>query len=243
MEQMRRLYYTPTTAGLRSFSCEAHPDWHGLLERAEAGKTIAADDPRVEYLNQVKISFTATMDGTAKIDWVPPPDREFPGSATASTQMKEGVQQMLTGFFQFWAPNVNGTLLPGPNDVFSLESDKGGYRVLMNQEQSSVVEVIDHDLKLTELHLKQPSLTGDFSLTFTQSPSGFEIVGTDGNLSTNGSTPAHVRFRLDYQPVGGFQIPKNVAMEVVNVARVDFAFENCKTSQDVEVLPPKPTQK
>jgi hypothetical protein len=242
VQQLRRLYYTPTTAGLRSFSCDARLDWHGVLERAAAGKTIAADDPRVVYLNQVKISFTASLDGKSKIDWVSP-DGTFPGDPAALDKMKNGMQGMLHGFFQFWAPNINGTMLPGPKDEFSLEPDNGGYRISVNQGQTSVVEMLDQDFKFKEFNVKTPTMVGDFLLTFAQGPSGFQIVGADGNVSTNGSIPAHVIFRLDYQPVTGFQIPKNVTMEVVNVVRVDYIFDNCKTSQDVEVLPPPTTLK
>jgi len=236
IQEMRMLYYTPTTAGLRSFSCDARLDWHGILERASAGKTIPADAPAVVYLNKVKISFTATMDGKSNIDWTQPTG-EFPGEVSSYNQMKGGVQQMLQGFFQFWAPNINGTLLPGPKDDFRLVAENGGYRIYVSDAENSVEEVVDHDRVFKELHVKTPSMAGDFALTFSPSPEGLKITGADGNVSQNGGAPAHIRFGLDYQPVGGFQVPRNVSMEVVNVGRFDYIFENCKTSGDVKPLP------
>ena len=236
MEQMRTLYYTPTTAGLRSFSCDARLQWHDILERSSGGKTIPADAPAVVYLDKVKISFTATMDGQAKIDWIPP-EGEFPGDATGYNQIKGGVQQMLQGFFQFWAPNINGTLLPSPNDDFHLVTESTGYRIYVSDAQNSVEEVVDHDHVFKELHVKTPSMTGDFALTFSPSPEGLKITGADGNVSQGGGAPVHIRFGLDYQPVGGFQVPHNVSMEVVNVGRFDYIFDNCTTSGGVKPLP------
>ncbi len=236
IQEMRRLYYTPTTAGLSSFSCDARLDWHGILVRAAAGTTIPADAPAVVYLNKVKISFTATMDGKSTIDWTPP-EGAFPGETSSYDQMKGGVQQMLQGFFQFWAPNINGTLLPSPNDDFRLETESAGYRIYISDPQNSVVEVLDRDRVFKELHVKTPSMTGDFALTFTPSPEGLRITGADGNVSQNGGGPAHIKFGLDYQPAGSFQVPRNVSMEVVNVGRFDYVFENCKTLGDVKPMP------
>lgn len=234
VQQVRMLYYTPTTAGLRSVSCRATVDWHAVLQSAAAGKDVAMDDPRLAYLNQVSIPFRLNLDGTSEVGW-DAPSGPPPGDAAALGQMKDGMEQTLGGFTKLWTVFLNGTFLPAPNESdFHLTRAEGGsgFLLTLNQSGTSVEEKLSSDYTLTEYHVKTGGTDVDLFPTFTKTADGLLLTGVTGTYGTGSPVLTHLALQGSYQEAGGYQVLRSLKVAVLNVGQFSFAFENCQVNQD-----------
>jgi hypothetical protein len=231
VQQMRMLYYTPTTAGLRSVSCDVKVDWHGILQSAAAGKDVAMDDPRVIYLNQVKISFRLTLDGASKVNWTAP-SGTYPGGDAALHQMEDGTQQTLGGFSKLWVIFLNGTFLPAPNEGdFHLTRADDGLLLTLGQKGISLEEKLLSDYTLEEYHGKTGGQDVDFFPIFAKTSEGLLLTGLEGTYGSGGPGPVRLKLRGQYQEAGGFQVLRSLNVTVLNLGQFNFTFENCRVNQ------------
>ncbi|HEX5234048.1 MAG TPA: hypothetical protein VFW25_01825 [Silvibacterium sp.] len=233
VQQMRMLYNTPTTAGLRSVSCRATVDWRGVLQSAAVGKDVAENDPRLVYLNQVSISFRFRLDGNSEANW-DAPSGPVPGDAAALRRMKEGTEQMLGGFSKLWAVFLNGTALPSPQEQeFHLtRAGDGGFLLALSQGITSLDETFSADYTLKEYHVKTNGTEIDLFPTFAKSAEGLLLTRLDGTYGTGSPVSTHLTLRGDYQEVGGYQVLSSLNVALLNVGQFNFKFENCQVNQD-----------
>lgn len=226
MQQIRMLYYTPTTAGLQSVSCSVAVDWHGVIQDASAGKPVSDTDPRLLYLNKIKISFTASLDGTSDIEWLAP-STDYPGGAAAMAQMESGIKKMLAGYFQTWAGFLNGTIFPQPAGDYHLVPVSDGFRMTLVQGTTSIDATLASDYKLKDYHVKTSAFDVDMIPSFEKTPKGLIFTGYEADYRTGSSVPAHVSLTSQDQQVSGYYLPSTFHMAVLNVGQFDFTFKDC----------------
>jgi hypothetical protein len=118
------LYYTPTTSGLKSFHCEATIDWKAMLIRF-SGAEIPEDSPVLKYLRTVHLSVVDQLKGKGSMEWsdtgVPPEGKE-----EGMKQMRDGLQTMVSGFFQSWNAYMNGSMVPLPDSSVEVTIAEAG---------------------------------------------------------------------------------------------------------------------
>ena len=62
------MYYTPTTAGLKSFHCEGTIDWKTMLTRL-SGTEVSDENAALKFLKTVHLSVTDELKGTGSLGW------------------------------------------------------------------------------------------------------------------------------------------------------------------------------
>jgi hypothetical protein len=147
IEHAKTLYYTPTNSGLNSFHCDVTVDWKDLLARFGV-PNLHDSDPRLTYLNAIKLSLDDNLTGTGALNWFAPS-----GSASdpddGIAKIRGGMQQMVSGFFQSWNPFLNGTYIPNFDATTTAKPEGDGIVVQSGDASALVVEHFNKSLLLT----------------------------------------------------------------------------------------------
>ncbi len=106
----RALYYTPTTQGLKSFRCTVDFDWKDFLTRY-SGADVKDDSPYLQYLRTVHLAISDDLNGDGKLEWTTA-SATPEGKEDAVAKIKDGMQQMMLGFFSSWNAYMNGNMVP-----------------------------------------------------------------------------------------------------------------------------------
>lgn len=225
IQQIRMLYYTPTTAGLQSVSCSVAVDWHEILRDAAAGNGVAETDPRLLYLNKVRISITASLDGTSDIEWLGP-SGDYPGGAAAMAKLEGGTKKVMASYIQTWAGFLNGTLLPKPTDDFHLAPISDGYQMTVAQNNISIDARLAPDYTIKEYHVKTSAFDVDMFPSFRKTTQGLLFTGYEADYK-GAPLSGHLTVKSDDQQVGGYYVPLTFQMVFLNLGQFDFTFKNC----------------
>lgn len=222
----RALYYTPTSQGLRSFHCDVVIDWKDLLTRV-SGNEVKDDNPFLKYLQTARLFVSDDLKGKGQLDWAntaaPPENKE-----KAAAQMKEGFQQMMSGFFQTWNGYMNGTMVPIPDDSTTVTETDGGFRLHSKAAETEVNESFDKNLLLTEAHVLMANIDATAYPTYIDTPDG-RVVSVIHTVYRQPPTapPADVTFTVTYASVSTFRLPQTLKFEVKNVGAFLFSFSGC----------------
>jgi hypothetical protein len=234
VQQMRSLYYTPTAAGLRSFSCEAKPDWRSILQQ-DMHKDIAIDDRLLSYLNQVKITFKASLEGTVNVDGISPTG-SYPASYVVLDRINAGAQSMLQALLQQWIEFLNGKFMPTPEEDFRLQHTDDGYRLTLTGGTKTGHQAFSPDYLMNESRVTEGGQNVDLIPTFAKTRQGFLLTRLAATFGSSGSAPNGFVMRPEYQTVGAYQIPGGLSATFQNTAQIDFTFTDCQINQDAPGL-------
>ena len=229
----RKLYYTPTNSGLRSFHCGVYVDWKAMLTRFSGG-AVADDNPFLVYLNSVQMSVDDTLDGDGKLTWV---DTTSPPVSLQKSrdQMHDGIIQMIGGFYQSWNQFVNGGMVPAPDtSTTETPTDDGGVHMHGKDATTIFDEDFDRNMLLISAHVlitdADPSKNLDNTAypTYEASTDGLRVNRVRNVLHQPPSAPSsEVSMAVTYMPVGTYQLPATLAVTLVGTGEFDFSFNNC----------------
>lgn len=222
----RSLYYTPTVQGLKSFRCTVDFDWKDFLTRFSGGD-IQDDNPVLQHLRTVHLSVSDDLNGSGKLDWTtsgtPPAGKE-----DSIAKMKDGMQQMMVGFFSSWNAYMNGNMVPLPDSTTTVTDNADGFRLHATAEGTEVTELFDKNLLLTEAHVVQPSSDVYAYPTYADTPDG-RVISAIRTVFRQPPTapPAELNISVAYVPVQNFRIPETLNYELKNVGAFEFKFSAC----------------
>jgi len=223
----RALYYTPTTAGLESFSCKVAVDWKGLLGDA-SGKEIKDDNPLLVYLNSAQLALNDTLRGNGSLEWA---DTATPAESVKdpAAKMKEGLGQMLSGFFDTWNVYMNGTMVPAPDRTTTLTPENKGMHLHAEQGQSVLDEDYDENMLLTHVHVVSGTIDVDAVPVFVDTPDG-RIISSVQSAYRQPSTapPVYLTMGVEYGQVNGYHLPSKIRYQMKNVlSEMDLNLSQC----------------
>lgn len=222
----RALYYTPTTQGLQSFHCTVDFDWKDMLTRY-SGSAVPDDNPFLKYLRSVRLAVSDDLRGTGQLEWTtagtPPPGQE-----DSAAKMKEGMQQMMNGFFSSWNAYMNGNMVPAPDATTTVTETPDGLRLHATAPDADVTELFDKNMLLTEAHVVQPASDVFAYPTYIDSPDG-RIVSAIRTVYRQPPTapPAELTLNISYAPVQNFRLPETLKYELKNIGAFAFKFSAC----------------
>ncbi|HEV2645723.1 MAG TPA: hypothetical protein VGU46_05090 [Acidobacteriaceae bacterium] len=225
----RALYYTPTTAGLKSFGCKASFDWKDLLQTVR-GKPVEANDLLLVYLNSTNLSVSDDLRGEGHLDWANTsvPDPTVDGSAT---KMQHGMKQIFDGFFKSWNAYLNGTMIPIPDKTIQLTPADGGLQLHAPSESMTVDEDFDKNMLLTKAHVSTPQMDVVATPIFINTPDGRLISEIHNEVKMPiTSPPVYADFFVTYRDLNGYRIPETIRFDEKNVAVLEFKLTDCITS-------------
>ena len=222
----RALYYTPTTRGLQSFHCTVDFDWKDMLTRYSSA-TVPDDNPFLQYLRTVHLAISDDLKGTGQLEWtaaLAPPA----GQETSAAKLKEGMQQMMTGFFSSWNAYMNGNMVPAPDATTTVAETPDGMRMHATAADTDVTELFDKNLLLTEAHVVQPTSDVYAYPTYVDTTDG-RIVSSIRTVYRQPPTaaPAELTLNIAYAPVESFRLPQLLSYELKNVGAFAFKFSAC----------------
>ncbi len=222
----RALYYTPTTQGLKSFRCTVDFDWKDFLTRY-SGSDVKDDSPYLQYLRTIHLTISDDLNGDGKLEWTTS-SATPEGKEDAVAKIKEGMQQMMLGFFSSWNAYMNGNMVPVPDSTTTVTDNADGVRLHAASGGTEVTELFDKNLLLTEAHVVQPTSDVLAYPTYTDTPDG-RVISAIHTVFRQPPTapPAELNIRVSYTPVQSFRIPDTLSYELKNVGSFEFKFSAC----------------
>lgn len=228
-----QLYYSSAKAGLRAFDCQVHPDWRTAILSAAPGAAVPDTSPDLLLLKAVSITLHGRLTGGSTLDWNPPPAPAKPldqQSMDLLDHMHQGVDRSLTGFMQFWAPFIDGSVIPATSEGIEIADTDKGHTIHADQEGTSLTEILDKDLVMQQFNVATGGAKINFSPRYKSTAQGLLASGFDASIQSPSDTPdhaEHMQVEVEYQSVSGFPIPSRIVMEVVGNAKFDFALDGC----------------
>ena len=220
----RKLYYTPVDAGLKSFHCDVNFDWKGFIQKA-SNQAVPDADPRLHYLQTIQLSVDDDLRGSGELHWnapSPPPDN----TEDSVSKIRDGMQQMWSGFFQSWNGFITGDLVTLDAKA-TAEHTPAGYHVAVRTGPGLAEETFDNTLLLKSVHVTTPTLESTVTPTFTPGPQGLLVTGIASSYKQPPSAPpTEVRMDVQYGPVGTFQLPSALRVNV-GPASFEYKLANC----------------
>jgi hypothetical protein len=234
----RALYYTPTVQGLKSFRCTVDFDWKDFLARF-SGADVKDDNPVLQHLSTVHLTISDDLNGDGKLDWTtsstPPTGKE-----DSIAKMKNGMQQMMVGFFSSWNAYMNGNMVPLPDATTTVTDNADGFKLHAAADGTDVTELFDKNLLLTDAHVVQPASDVFAYPTYDDTPDG-RVVSAIRTVFRQPPTapPAELNVRVSYAPVQNFRLPAQLTYELKNVGSFEFKFSACSV-ETTKKAPDKP---
>jgi hypothetical protein len=229
-----KLYYSTAKSGLNGFACAAHPDWHTLFLSASKGAAVAADDPRIVLLQTVKITLHGQLKGGSTLDWntasnpAKPLDQD---STNMLENMHKATNQTLQGFMQFWAPFVDGSVIPANSEGLEIAQTANGHSIHLDASGTSLTEVFDSSLILQQFDVVVTGgTTVNFTPTYKPTQNGLLVSAFKAHIQPAGVPPGQaqeMQVEIEYQTLGGFPIPAKINMDVVNSGTFNFVLDGC----------------
>lgn len=225
------MYYSTAKAGLTGFDCSVHPDWRQIYTTAHSGQPTADDDKQVALLNGVAIALHAHMDGSATLDWTPAPGSASDADSTSLlNQMHAATEQTLEGFVEFWAPFVDGSVIPSNTNGLTVTHAPSTFTLHAEQGGTSVTEVFSNDLLLEEYDVITSGEVVKFEPTYKATPQGLLVERFLAHIQKTGDPSAPVQemhVGIQYQTIEGFPIPARLHMELVGTGVFNMTLDGC----------------
>jgi hypothetical protein len=220
IKNARDSYYTLKSQGLKTFKCDAQPDWQKILEKIDM-HPVSATDPRLKKLAGLHYAVAVDEQGQATVT----PYMVNGGPIDPSMdQMVSGMQQMLSGFYQTWTAMVITNPFPETYDGLKLRQEGDNFRVLVNDPTGTEI-LLDKNYTVTEMKMKLNDSTVLMFPKFDKTAKGFLLTSIDSDIN-NGQQK--VTLTIQYQEMQGLQMPNLVQYKVTlpndRIITADVAF-------------------
>lgn len=248
MARATALYDSALKSGLRSFTCQVHPDWQRIIASSRNGALQDSDAAKVVLLTAVKITLHAHLQGSSTIDWQPP-DSAVPRTQELVDTLDRAhlsVGSTLDGVLKLWTPLIDGSVAESlSDDTMDVQQTASGYLVRSkdnaakpNDKQKapaasqthSVMEDFDQNLLLTHYTLVDAGSTASLKPAFASTPQGLLVSSFDAFLQPAGAPATDARqmhIAFTYQSVSGVQVPGSISLTLPGVVEMDFMLNNC----------------
>lgn len=204
-----RSYYTLRSHAPKGFQCTLTPDWHALLEGARQ-----SDPGNANLVEQqlAQLHFTLSLDSTGEASVTHNKIKgENPEEEQGLSQIYNGVQLMVTGFFETWREFMWQIPLPQPGMDYELLSDDAGYRIFYKDGDADVTVAMNNDLFIQSLHVRSVVSDGTVQPHFVTTEDGLVMTGYDGNYrgSSQGDTSS-LHVNIGYRLLGKSEVPQRI---------------------------------
>lgn len=223
--ESRALYYTPEDKGLQGFQCAVAFDWKSFIERA-TNSPVEDSSPQLAYLRSIKLTVTDDLNGTGELHWQQP--ARATDDDTSISQIRGGMEQMWSGFFQTWNGLYSADILTMVDTTTIVDRTPNGYHVFSREGNKTAEESFGADFTMHSLHVSTPEMDTTLTPTFANTPQGRLIASWNSVNKQPPTAPGtSVATTVHYAPVDGFQIPSEVRMNIANLANFDFHLSGC----------------
>ncbi len=206
LAKARAAYYSEPREGMARFRASLVPDWRQLLQ--EQKLTPEMLDKAVARLQAIR--FTLVLDArgvpTIQHETLNPTSAQ---EAEALKQIYEGMEQMVTGFFQTWAVFMVSPPLPDPGTAVQIER-VGAWQVVRYREGDDTrIEVtLGQDFAASEVRVLAKTFTSTIHPSFVKSPKGLVLTGYEATYrSGQAGESTNLAVTLQNQQLNGCTLP------------------------------------
>jgi len=154
---------------------------------------------------------------------------------SSSEQIRNGMVQMIRGFYQSWNQFVNGGMVPVPDSSTTVTAKADGGVHMHGTNKTTVFdEDFDKNMLLISAHVTitdpDPSKSLDNTVypTYEASTDGLRVNRVHNVLHQPPTAPAQdVSMAVTYMPVVAYQLPATLAVTLAGTGEFDFTFSNC----------------
>jgi len=191
-------------------------------------------DRAIKLLSGIRFTVAAQKSGSAAITHktvAATNDKE----AAGLKPVYDGMQQMVTGFFDTWTVFMRTPPLPEPEGDHQLVDQGGQWLLSYKDGPTDIVTVMEKDFAIRELNVNRPAFFSTIQPQFTHSREGLILAGYQAEYrSANPSETTQLQVRMTNQGVNQLQMPKklNIAGSYGDSTfGVEVTFSNCKATR------------
>lgn len=230
LTKVRAKYATEPGLAATGFRCRVEPEWREFPQLQH----VAADSPLLLRLKRTRVRlFVPTANAPlTEADKPKKPNLNVQDLATAD-QLVTAARRMVEGFYETWLPfGIVGPSAPASASLKTLTGKKAA-KTVIEYKQGGMTDWMSFDGASRMIHFTELMPNGEAveeSPHFVASPGGLLYTGTDFVIH-RGQTNTHGAYRIAYQKVNGFRMPKTVEIEVKGSLDVHFRFTGCKVGK------------
>jgi len=218
-------YYRPD--GISAIECDVAVDWAALFSALKQD----APPERLAALKGLKSHVTAARGKTPDFafDW-------SSGTLGNKQQMEDGLKQTVSGFYQMYWPMFATPLFDSAESIGRVEAQPdGSAKVSSSGNGEHVVITIDQEARPTHWVLDGIAMKGTIDPHYTASsdpkPGDLNRISSMGVVQNIGTNKMSVELTVDYQPAGGFYIPKTVVFGITGAYAISMEFSGCSVTK------------
>jgi hypothetical protein len=208
----RKAYYSLKKEGLVEFRCNVQPDWEAMLAGANADDATKTEV--LPILKKTRFGVLVGPDGASSISHqsdAAPPNEEV---AARIRSMTEGMDQILTGFFQTWSGFTINSIFPDTDTKFQLEDQGDKYRLTYGDGSSGVLISMSHDFAIEELKVTTAQFVATIQPQFVHEENGFLLTGYNASYKPASGDPLQLSVSIDNSDVEKLRLPRTVKATV-----------------------------
>lgn len=227
LTRARAKYATEPGLAAEGFHCRVEPAWREFpqVER------VASDSPLVTRLKRTRVRLVVATTGAAMTAVkIPKKPKLNLQELTAANELVTMTRQMLDGFFMTWLPFA----VRGPGAPPDAQVKTTGAGTVIEYEQGGVTDWMSFDGNLRMLHYTELLPSGEAieqTPVFAAGPDGLLLYTGADFAMHQGDATTHGAYRIEYQEVDGYRLPKVVEIKAGKSLDVHFRLRGCKIGQ------------
>jgi hypothetical protein len=199
--------YTLQQQGLKNFQVNIEPNWKQFIE--DMKKTMAVSEEKMAALSLVQCTVAVNNAGEATVTPYSADGKEINHIVDDSVG---GFKQMVQGFYQTWDAMVFTSVFPDPDDTtFTMTEQADGYIFTGSGPTEGQEFILNKTFQLTSMKVLSGSTTVLMRPKFTKIDKGLLLTGIDSDINSGAQ---QISIQIQYQPVGGFQLPSHAWFKI-----------------------------
>jgi hypothetical protein len=227
----RTLYYSLAKRGIAGGQCQVRPDWEVVLGFSRNAQNAW----RFAVLDQLRMTLAVTNGGAATVVGADPGAAQHPQDANGVSQIFQGLNQALGGFFDTWSVFMISSPLPGVATSTAVSSTAGGYLLRYKDDGSDIETTLRPNGEISKLVVKAATFDSTIQPLFAHASGGLVLTGYQADyIPTVGKGVVHLTEHVDYQTANGLQFPALITSDSIldgDPTHVRLHLEGCKLSR------------
>jgi hypothetical protein len=233
LENTNKKYYNLKARGLSEFNCQVLPDFD------TAYKAINMDsigrDHVLPIARKLRFDVVVGPSGAASVSHKFSEAPQTEDIAARLRQITDGVDHMVSGFFQTWSQLMINPPLPGSDSEYQMDSLPDGYRFSADAAKIHVAISMNHDLVIESVEATTPEVQGTVRPTFIDTKDGLLLESYRAVYKTPAGSSQELSVTVNYQHVDGVELPKTftLSMSVPQGQLVEpITLQNCAVKKE-----------
>jgi hypothetical protein len=233
LTQAHNSYYNLRNEGMQSFQCSMIPNWGALLETQRKENPDAADRA-IKLLGNLHFAAAVGDDNKIKITHNELTDQTDQTKA-ALKQIYDGMEQMVSGFFDTWALFTLASPFPEAISEYQLTDANSQYHLNYHDGDAQVATMMGSDFAISSIHVNTAQYRSTLEPLFTRSPKGFLLSAYQADYEDNNPAEAtKLKILIGYQDVQGLQILQSLDLSGSyggSPFAVQLSFTDCQAAK------------